>query len=183
VRGGGSSSGFLILLVLGFLAWWWWPSIEPVLPPFIDRARVVALGLLGQAEAAEQLPGPTVVVATKPGPTPTPPPPTPTPEPLAARFPFCAPGQEPAFVFGFAALKQQLGPTMGEPLECEHANLDNGDTLQATTTGLAVYEPSTNTPRFTNGWRSWALTPGGLLSWDGPDAPPELSPGRERVVR
>ena len=183
MRGGGSSSGFLFLLVLGFLAWWWWPSIEPVLPQVLDRAREIALDMLGQAEAAEQLPGPAVVVATKPGPTPSPPDPTPTPEPPVARFPFCAPGEQPTFVHGFAVLKQRLGPTMGEPLECEHGNPGNGDTLQATTAGLAVYDRATNTPRFTDGWRSWALTPTGLLAWEGPDAPPELSTAHDRDAR
>jgi hypothetical protein len=66
---------------------------------------------------------------------------------------------------------------MGEPLECEHANTESGDSLQQTTTGLAVYDQATNTPSFTDGWRSWALTQRGLLSWEGQNAPPELLAG------
>ncbi len=71
--------------------------------------------------------------------------------------PFCPPGQPPYFVHGFEALKQRLGPTMGEPLECEHVNPDNGDTIQHTTTGLAYYRASINTPIFTDGQTHWAL--------------------------
>ncbi len=85
----------------------------------------------------------------------------------AQSFPFCAPGQTPAFQFGFAALKAQLGATMGQPVECEHADPVSGDSLQHTTTGLSFYRKSTNTPTFTDGWRHWALTPAGLVVWEG----------------
>src|SRR5690349_11276756 len=64
---------------------------------------------------------------------------------------FCKPGEVPAFTFGFAALKSQLGPTMGAPAECAHPNSANGDALQQTTTGLSFWRKSTNTPTFTNG--------------------------------
>ena len=43
------------------------------------------------------------------------------------------------FNFGIAALHERLGATMGVPLECEHINPDNGDTIQHTSTGLAYY--------------------------------------------
>ena len=57
--------------------------------------------------------------------------------------PFCQPGQQASFVFGIAALHDRLGTqTMGVPVECEHINADNGDTVQKTTTGLAYYRPS-----------------------------------------
>jgi hypothetical protein len=88
----------------------------------------------------------------------------------------CAPGQEPEFVLGFAFMKSQLGDTMGEPLECEHANPDNGDTLQQTSTGLAFYRKSTNTPTFTDGWRHWGWTAAGMVFWTGDSIdPPEDS--------
>ncbi len=92
---------------------------------------------------------------------------------------YCAPGQGPRFQFGFAALKAELGDTMGQPTECEHANTANGDTLQQTTTGLAFYRKSTNTPTFTDGFRHWALTPAGLVSWEGSavDPPRPAVPG------
>ncbi len=79
----------------------------------------------------------------------------------------CGPGQQPSFVFGFATLKEEVGEAMGEPLECEHANPGNGDALQRTTTGLAFYRRSTNTPTFTNGSEHWALTPEGVVYWVG----------------
>jgi hypothetical protein len=163
-----------LVLLLGFLGWWWWPSLEPELPRVVEQARSTVLSAIGQAEQPE-VAGLTVVTAASPVPVPPRPTAVPTPEPTAAAF--CEPGEEPAFRFGFAALKQELGTTMGIPLECEHTNPGNGDTLQATSTGLAVYDKVTNTPRFTDGWRSWALTARGLLAWEGQDAPPELTVG------
>ena len=85
----------------------------------------------------------------------------------AGAAPHCPPGEEPRFVHGFANLKSLLGDKMGDPVECEHINLENGDTLQNTTTGLAFYRESTNTPTFTNGWDHWAWTPDGLVYWTG----------------
>ena len=35
---------------------------------------------------------------------------------------YCAPDESLGFQFGFAALKQELGTRMGEPVECEHVN-------------------------------------------------------------
>src|SRR4051794_40025939 len=63
-----------------------------------------------------------------------------SPTPASAQVaPFCGPGETPAFTFGFAALKAQLGPVMGEPIECAHPNDANGDVLQNTTTGLSFW--------------------------------------------
>jgi hypothetical protein len=81
--------------------------------------------------------------------------------------PFCAPGERPQFLFGFALLKGQLGAIMGDPIECVHVNPVNGDALQSTTAGLSFYRASTNTPTFTDGYRHWANTPRGLLFWVG----------------
>ena len=53
----------------------------------------------------------------------------------AAAAPYCAPGIEPAYAFGFKALHDALGPEMGDPLECEHGNPENGDSLQQTARG------------------------------------------------
>jgi hypothetical protein len=88
---------------------------------------------------------------------------------------FCRPGEVPAFTFGFAALKAQLGPTMGDPVECAHPNPANGDVLQQTTTGLSFWRKSTNTPTFTNGYEHWGLTPGGLVSWAGDSVDPPVT--------
>jgi hypothetical protein len=84
----------------------------------------------------------------------------------------CPPGTTPQFVLGFADLRAQVGDAMGNPTECEHANPDNGDTLQQTTTGLAFYRKSTNTPTFTNGSDHWGLTSNGLVAWSGVDVDP-----------
>jgi hypothetical protein len=91
-----------------------------------------------------------------------------SPLPASAQgAPYCRVGEQPAFRYGFATLKAQLGATMGDPVECEHPNSANGDTLQQTTTGLAFYRKSTNTPTFTDGYRHWGLTPSGLVAWQG----------------
>jgi len=96
----------------------------------------------------------------------------------ASQSNFCAPGQSPRFVPGFAQLQEQVGAPVGEPTECEHANPDNGDTLQATSTGLAFYRKSTNTPTFTNGTEHWGLTDAGLVFWTGSsiDPPADAAP-------
>ena len=79
--------------------------------------------------------------------------------------PFCAPGESPRFVHGIAALQGRLGDTMGTPIECEHVNPANGDTLQRTTTGLAYYRPSLGASMFTDGTTHWALTEGTVVLW------------------
>lgn len=85
--------------------------------------------------------------------------------------------QTPQFVFGFATLKAQLGDAMGEPVSCEYADPNGtGDTLQDTSTGLAFWRKSTNTPTFTNGTTHWGLAPTGLLSWTGASIDPPPSP-------
>jgi hypothetical protein len=173
--GGQTSSGILFFLIVAFLGWWWWPTLEPEAPALAERARSAVLRALGRSAPEPEVAGLTVATAASPVPTPRP---TATPEPQPVAAPFCQPGEEPTFRFGFATLKQQVGAPMGSPLECEHTNPDNGDALQATTTGLAAYDKATNTPRFTDGWRTWALTERGLLSWEGPTPPPELSAGR-----
>jgi hypothetical protein len=78
----------------------------------------------------------------------------------------CDPNK-PSFLYGFAAMKAQLGGTMGDPLECEHSIYVGGDTRQQTTTGYAYYRPSVNVPAFTNGTDHWALTDAGLVHWIG----------------
>jgi len=92
--------------------------------------------------------------------------------------PFCPPGQFPQFQFGFAALKQQLGSGMGQPMGCEHADPFSGDSLQRTTTGLAFYRQRTNTPTFTDGNSHWAVVSGGLAFWRGVS----IEPPAEAVV-
>ncbi len=86
---------------------------------------------------------------------------------------FCQPGQQPAFVFGIAALHDRLGTqTMGVPVECEHVNAENGDTIQKTTTGLAYYRPSINATMFTDGNLHWALVESQVWMWRGESVTP-----------
>ena len=97
------------------------------------------------------------------------------PRPVAAQgVPHCPPGQSAQFMFGIAALQQRLGATMGTPLECEHVNPENGDTIQHTSTGLAYYRPAINTPMFTDGQTHWALSNNQVLMWrNGSVEPPQ----------
>jgi hypothetical protein len=90
---------------------------------------------------------------------------------------FCSAGQAPKFQLGIDRLKQQLGPVMGDPVECEHADSGDGDTLQKTTTGLAYYRKSANLSSFTTGSDHWALFPQGLGHWTGDADPPRLTAG------
>jgi hypothetical protein len=90
--------------------------------------------------------------------------------------PWCLPGQTPAFSFGFAELSQQLGSIMGQPTECEHGDGATDDTIQQTTTGLAVYRWCNNTPTFSREQEHWMLMPGGAAYWTGQDIPPRPPP-------
>jgi hypothetical protein len=103
-----------------------------------------------------------------------------TPVAAAASAPYCQPGEVPAFRFGFAALKLQLGTGMGDPIECEH-DVGGGNTWMKTTTGLAYYQSSTNTPNvivtISRQTYRWALAPSGVAFWQGNSAdPPETAP-------
>ena len=139
----------------------------PLLIVFLLAAAggVVALGprLLGLSptQAVETNPA-MAQVAQAVGLVPTPVP-TPTRDP---RIPYCDPAH-PSFVYGFAALKLQVGPKMGNPLECEQVVSPQGDTRQRTTTGYAYYRTNVNVPAFTNGVDHWALTTRGLVYWAG----------------
>jgi hypothetical protein len=85
----------------------------------------------------------------------------------------CQPGQVPRFVFGFADLKAQVGDAMGDPQTCEFPDPNGtGDVHQRTTTGLAFWRKSTNTPTFTNGFEHWAQTSGGWVTWTGASIDP-----------
>jgi hypothetical protein len=85
---------------------------------------------------------------------------------------FCENGQTPSFALGALDLRREVGDAMGTPIECAHPS-SGGDTIQQTTTGLVDYRADANTVTFTDGWRHWALTPQGVLSWEGtqPDPP------------
>jgi len=88
---------------------------------------------------------------------------------LASASPVCASGVPPIPVPlpRMVLLIAALGETVGEPLECVHANLDNGDLLQQTSTGLLIYRATTGAAIFTNGYAHWSLGDDGLLGWLG----------------
>jgi hypothetical protein len=100
----------------------------------------------------------------------------------AIAAPCCAADTEPRFQLGLAALEARIGDVMGEPIECEHGNSDNGDTLQQTTTGLAYYRRSTNTAAFTDGDRHWAIGVSEVLTWEGPAVDPPANAGLAAAV-
>ncbi len=114
-----------------------------------------------------------------------PPQPTPTPPSRNAATPRnvvaqnvtrCAPGVKPAFGQGFAALKAQLGSTMGDATTCEYPDpKGTGDVLQQTTSGLAFWRKTTNTPTFTDGFGHWGSTPSGWVTWVGDSIDPPVS--------
>jgi hypothetical protein len=64
-----------------------------------------------------------------------------------------------------APLSQQLGDTMGQPLECPHPAGDSDDIVQQTSTGLAIVRATTGAPTFTDGTTRWALIGPDLVSW------------------
>ncbi len=70
---------------------------------------------------------------------------------------------KPEFKLGFAALAEQIPDVVGEPLENEHHNPANGDSLQQTTRGLMVWRKADNWTAFTDGYRTWVRGPGGQV--------------------
>jgi hypothetical protein len=87
------------------------------------------------------------------------------PEPIA----FCPPGKQPAFVLGFADLRDAVGDAIGTPIECEHIHPTSGDTVQQTTSGLAVFHNGHSS--FSDGWHHWETGDGGVRQWEGDEVP------------
>jgi DNA-binding helix-hairpin-helix protein with protein kinase domain len=123
-------------------------------------ALVLVAGTHLSHGGASASPAPTAVVVAKPTSIPYTIPPS----------PYCPADQVPQWDRAFVPLKQVLGDTMGEPVECVHPNPDNGDALQRTTSGLAVFDQRRGEPVFTDGWRHWALSPQGPVYWEGTDS-------------
>jgi len=92
--------------------------------------------------------------------------------PGPAETPNCTPGQIlPSQLF--SGLRDAIGETFGQPLECPHVDPSTGDTLQRTSTGLAIYRARSHTPTFTDGYHRWAKDARGVITWQGDalDAP------------
>jgi hypothetical protein len=75
-----------------------------------------------------------------------------------------APNERYAFQLGFLALRNQIPLIVGDPLENEWHNPENGDGLQRTTGGLLVWRKADNWTAFTNGYATWINGPFGLQS-------------------
>ncbi len=85
------------------------------------------------------------------------------PVPAHASTPTCS------FILGFATLKALIdeaeGPDkVGDCLEDQRFNPENGDALQQTTGGLMVWRKLDNWTAFTDGYRTWINGPYGLQS-------------------
>ncbi len=92
----------------------------------------------------------------------------------AQAAPFCQPEQLPTFGPPLVALNDQIGGVMGDPLECLHPDPTTGDSVQQTSTGIAVIQQITNQPGFVSGYEHWTLTPGGVVYWVDPASSPPV---------
>src|ERR1041384_4742299 len=59
------------------------------------------------------------------------------------------------FTLGFKALRDQIPSVVGDCLENEHFNPDNGNVEQRTTGGLLVWRKADNWTAFTDGSSTW----------------------------
>jgi hypothetical protein len=81
----------------------------------------------------------------------------------AQRTPGCAADPSPTWAASFTDLRAQVGEVMGAPVTCAMVDAE-GDTVQVTTTGIAISHPS-GMAVFASGDDHWALTAQGLETW------------------
>jgi hypothetical protein len=149
----------LIVLVAGATtAWWAGQKIGLDLSGITAFASVVGLTETGRLTHGSAGYAPRVVDART--------------EQPASGAPYCSAGQTPIFSAAAIQLRQEVGEAMGTAVECEHAGVAMGDTIQQTSTGLVAYQRLTNTVSFTDGWRHYAVTPRGFVSWEGSQSDP-----------
>lgn len=67
------------------------------------------------------------------------------------------------FVLGFGSLDGMIPSIVGQCVEDERHNADNGDAFQHTSRGLLVWRKADNWTAFTDGFHTWVLGPVGLL--------------------
>jgi len=84
-------------------------------------------------------------------------------------------GSKPTFLGTLGSLKLRLGARMGDAADCERPVDEEGNTQQATTTGLAYYRHRLNAAVFTNGWDHWALVDAQVVHWTGQAVDPPAS--------
>ncbi|MCC7105004.1 MAG: hypothetical protein IT307_07660 [Chloroflexi bacterium] len=86
------------------------------------------------------------------------------------------------FQLGFETLHDMIPDIVGDCIENEWHNAENGDGLQRTTHGLEVWRKSDNWTAFTDGYMTWVNGPFGLQArlnterfpWEGDAAVPAL---------
>src|SRR4051812_49364235 len=61
---------------------------------------------------------------------------------------FCADGERLAISYGFSMLGSQAGLAAGDPLQCPRRDQQSGDLLQATSTGIFAWRPTTGVVSF-----------------------------------
>jgi hypothetical protein len=85
---------------------------------------------------------------------------------MAVLSPATTHAQSPCgFVLGFAALRDLVGSQkVGQCLEDEHFNVENGNAEQRTTGGLLVWRKVDNFTAFTDGGTTWVNGPIGVQS-------------------
>src|SRR5438128_5523768 len=66
------------------------------------------------------------------------------------------------FQLGFKALHDMIPNVVGDCIESEHHNPENGDGLQRTAKGLPVWRSADNWTAFTDGTMTWINGPLGL---------------------
>lgn len=105
--------------------------------------------------------------------------------PASAQPPACR------FVLGFATLRELVGAEkVGQCLEDERFNDDNGNAEQRTTGGLLVWRKADNVTAFTDGATTWINGPNGLqsrpnserFSWERDPAPPAAARPGEPIA-
>ena len=79
--------------------------------------------------------------------------------------PYCAAGEAVDWQPVLVPLSQQLGDTMGQPVECPHPAGDSDDIVQQSSSGLAIVRATTGAPTFTDGTTRWALVGSDVVSW------------------
>jgi hypothetical protein len=83
----------------------------------------------------------------------------------AVGAPACSDPSTPQLAPSLVELQQALGEAMGSPAACPLVDA-NGDTVQVTTTGLAVHRAN-GMSVFASGKQHWAVSSQGLESWTG----------------
>jgi hypothetical protein len=68
------------------------------------------------------------------------------------------------FTLGFATLRNMIPETVGNCIENEWHNAENGDGLQRTTNGMLVWRKADNWTAYTDGYMTWINGPLGLQS-------------------